>query len=431
MGSFGAIIKVMAKKYLKFPEGFLWGAATSAHQVEGGLNNNWTEWEKANAERLAAGSEKAFDTESVHWLAIKDAAQDPKNYISGLACDHYNRYEEDFDIAKSLGHNVHRFSIEWSRVEPRRGEYDEAAIEHYRQVIRALKSRGIEPFVTLFHWTTPVWVSQQDDWYSDKTAADFLNYVKKIVTSLGDEVSFWTTFNEPEVFCQLSYRKGYWPPEGQSTLKALRVMRRLIKTHRRAYDLIKSINPKAQVGATIHNVYIDPPSGLVDKLIAPAVNYLSNKYFTAGIRGHQDFIGLNYYFRMRLKGFDLEMNSTDPTDMGWGMFPEGIFHILKRLNDFKKPIYITECGVADRDDVYRSWYIHEILRWVHRAIGEGTDVRGFMYWSLIDNFEWDKGFWPRFGLVEVDYNDKQRRIVRPSAREYAKVIKANGFSTTE
>lgn len=420
----------MTKEFKKFPDGFLWGAATSAHQVEGGLHNNWTEWEKGNAQRLAAGSQKAFDTDSVHWLAIKDAAQDPANYISGLACDHYRRYEEDFDIAKSLGHNVHRFSIEWSRIEPRRGEYDDDAINHYKKVITALKKRGIEPFVTLFHWTTPVWVAQQGDWYSDKTAGAFLRFVRHVVKSLGDEVTFWTTFNEPEVFCQLSYRKGYWPPEGQNTLKALGVIRRLIKTHRRAYDLIKSINQEAQVGATIHNVYIDRPRGMMGKAKSAVLGYMANEYFVSGIRGQQDFIGLNYYFRMFVKGLDLEMSSNDPTDMGWGMFPEGIYHILRRLADFNKPIYITECGVADRDDVYRSWYIHEILGWLHQAIGEGVDVRGFMYWSLLDNFEWDKGFWPRFGLVAVDYKT-QKRTVRPSARQYAKLARANGFTVVE
>lgn len=416
----------MVKKNLTFPVGFLWGAATSAHQVEGGLTNNWTEWEKRNASRLAAGSHKAFDTDSVHWLAIKDIAQDPKNYISGLACDHYNRYEADFDIAKSLGHNVHRFSIEWSRIEPERGQFDESELEHYRSVITALRKRGIEPFVTLFHWTTPIWVARQGDWYSSRTANDWLRFVEHVVKGLGDDVVFWTTFNEPEVFCQLSYRKGYWPPEGRSTPKAGSVLHRLIKTHRQAYHLIKSINPKAQVGATIHNVYIESGKNPFEKALIAVSNYFANQYFVNGIKHHQDFIGLNYYFRMHQKGLGMEMNTTDPTDMGWGMYPEGIYHILSRLGRFKKPIYITECGIADREDMYRSWYIHEILRYIHRAISEGVDVRGFLYWSLIDNFEWDKGFWPRFGLVEVDYKS-QKRAIRPSAREYAKIIKDNGF----
>lgn len=416
----------MAKKILTFPKGFLWGAATSAHQVEGGLHNNWTVWEKKNAERLAAGSQKAYDMPSIHWLAIKKEAQNPQNYISGLACDHYHRYVEDLDIAKNLGHNVHRFSIEWSRVEPRRGEFDLDEIEHYRKVILALKKRGIEPFVTLFHWTTPVWVSEQGNWYSNKTPKDFLNYIEFVVENLGDLVKFWTTFNEPEVFCQMSYHRGYWPPEGKSFIRAFFIAKKMIKTHNRAYQLIKSISPKAQVGATIHNVYIGSEYKWIDKTVAKVAMFFVNDFFIDGIRRHQDFIGVNYYFHMVIEGLKVKYSTTDPTDMGWGMYPKGIYHVLRRLRHFNKPIYVTECGVADRDDVYRGWYIREVLRWTHKAIESGVDVRGFMYWSLLDNFEWDKGFWPRFGLVEIDYKT-QKRTIRPSAREYAKMIRLNGL----
>lgn len=418
----------MTKQILKFPKNFLWGASSSAHQVEGRLHNNWTEWEARNAKRLADGAAKAFDTPAVNWLAIRNQAEDPQNYISGAATDHYHHYKKDFNLAKKLGHNVHRFSIEWSRVEPERGQFDEAAIEHYRSVISALRQRGIEPFVTLFHWTTPVWVSQQGDWYSEQTAQDFIAFVTKVVTSLGEDVRYWTTFNEPEVFCQMAYRHGYWPPEGRGTLSALRVGRRLVRTHRRIYQIIKSINPAAQVGASVHNIYIDPADGIISGIAAKIANHFANDYFVSGIAKYQDFIGLNYYFHMSLSGAKLEMSTVDPNDMGWGMYPEGIYHVLTRLQKYDKPIFITECGVADRDDIYRSWYIHQILRFVHRATTEGVDVRGFMYWSLTDNFEWDKGFWPRFGLVEIDYKT-QKRTIRPSALEYAKVIKQGGVES--
>ena len=420
-------MRAMAKKFLHFPEGFLWGAATSAHQVEGGLHNNWTVWERQNAERLASGSQKAYDTPSVHWRAIKDQAQDPANYISDVACDHYNRYEEDFDLAASLGHNAHRLSIEWSRIEPRRGQFDSDEIEHYRRVIRALKKRGMEPFVTLFHWTTPVWVSEQNDWHSNRTANDFLTYVRYVVDNLGSEVKFWTTFNEPEVFCQMSYWQAYWPPEGKSFVRAVLVGKRLIRTHNRAYKIIKSANPDAQVGAVINNVYVEAGQNWVSKKVANIAMFFINDFFISGIRFHQDFIGVNYYFHMVTKGLKAEFSTIDPTDMGWGMYPEGIYHVLKKLRMFKKPIYITECGIADRQDIYRSWYIAEILRQTHRAVADGVDVRGFMYWALIDNFEWDKGFWPRFGLIEIDYVNGRRRKVRSSAKAYAKIIRANGL----
>lgn len=418
----------MAKKLLRFPKNFLWGAATSAHQVEGGLHNNWTVWEKNHAERLAAGSKKAYDTPSVHWRKIKEQAQDPDNYISGAACDHYNRYEEDFDIAHSLGHNVHRFSIEWSRIEPRRGEYDEDEMEHYKNVIAAIKKRGMEPFVTLFHWTTPVWVSEQNDWHSRQTTHDFLSFVEYVVTSLKDDVKFWTVYNEPEIFTEMSYFEGYWPPGDKNFLSALGVYHRLIRTHKKCYKLIKSIAPNSQVGVTVNNGFIDPQTkGIVSYLASKIAKWWANDYFLNRTRGKFDFIGLNYYFHVYIRGVKVVLSSRDPQDMGWGMYPSGIYNVLADLKKYRQPVYVTECGVADSEDVYRGWYITEVLKEVHRAIEQGVDVRGFMYWALLDNFEWDKGFWPRFGLVEVDYKHGRKRIIRDSARTYARIIKAGGI----
>ncbi len=421
-------MRAMAKKFLHFPEGFLWGAATSAHQVEGGLHNNWTVWERQNAERLASGSQKAYDTPSVHWRAIKDQAQDPANYVSGAACDHYNRYEEDFDLAASLDHNVHRLSIEWSRIEPKRGQFDSDEIEHYRSVVRALKKRGLEPFVTLFHWTTPVWVSEQNDWHERRTARDFLNFVEYVVTNLKDEVKFWTVYNEPEIFTQMSYFEGFWPPEDKNLLTALGVYHRLIRTYKKAYSLIKAISPEAQVGLTVNNGFIEAQNkSLLSRLTAGLARWWANHYFLLRTRGRFDFIGLNYYFHIYIQGFKVILSSHDPQDMGWGMYPKGIYNSLLELKKYRRPVYITECGVADKEDVYREWYITEILKATHRALRQGVDLRGFMYWALIDNFEWDKGFWPRFGLIEIDYANGRRRKVRSSAKAYAKIIRANGL----
>lgn len=419
----------MTRKTLKFPKGFLWGAATSAHQVEGGLHNNWTVWEKRNAERLVAGSNKAWHSSSLHWRAIKSQAQDPANYISGEACDHYHRYEEDFDLATKLGHNVHRFSIEWSRIEPQRGQFDSEEIEHYRAVIKALKKRGLIPFVTLFHWTTPVWVSEQGDWYKERTATDFLRFVEHVVSQLGDEVEFWTIYNEPEIFTEMSYFEGFWPPGGSSLRRALMVYRRLIRTYKKAYKIIKRISPDAQVGVTVNNAFIEPKDKRVlSHLSAWFARWWSSHFFLRRARDHFDFIGLNYYFHIYTAGFRLVLSSTDVQDMGWGMYPKGIYHVIRELDGYHKPIYITECGVADHQDIYRSWYITEILQSIHRAITQGSDVRGFMYWSLMDNFEWDKGFWPRFGLIEIDYQHGLKRTVRPSARAFSKIIKANAVT---
>src|SRR3989344_7242602 len=195
----------------QFPKGFYWGSATSAHQVEGGNHNDWSEWEKENAKRLAREAEGRFGYLS-NWTKIKIEAQNPQNYISGRACDHYNRYEEDFDTVKSLGHNAHRFSIEWSRIEPEEGKFNEKEIEHYRNVIKALRARGIEPFVTLWHWTQPIWIADIGGWENKKTIDHFLRYIEKIVGELKENVKFWIVLNEPNIYTGFGFVKGSHPP---------------------------------------------------------------------------------------------------------------------------------------------------------------------------------------------------------------------------
>ncbi|MDP3051945.1 MAG: glycoside hydrolase family 1 protein [bacterium] len=396
---------------LEFPKNFCWGAATSAHQVEGNNHNDWTEWEKANAKRLAeeAGKKKWPD----YILNPPAGGFNPfqeENYISGKACDHYNRFREDFDIAKKLGHNAHRFSIEWSRIEPEEGKFDEKEIEHYRQVILALTAQHIEPFVTLWHWTIPVWFRDIGGWLNKKSPEYFSRYVEKMVSALPD-VKFWIILNEPCVYTSAGFLKGHWPPDERSIFKYFKVLRHLAEAHNKSYKVIKEINAQAQVGISKHNIYFEN---------IPFANYFWNEYFLNKIKNHQDFIGLNYYFHARLFGNKNEQVS----DLGWEIYPEGIYHVLKELKKYNKPIYITENGLADARDEKRAKFIKGHLKWTHKAISEGVDVRGYFYWSLLDNFEWDKGFWPRFGLVEVDYKTMERKI-RNSALEYKKICKEN------
>ena len=363
----------------------MWGAATSAHQVEGGNHNDWTEWEKTT------GHEE-----------------------SGRACDHYNRFRDDFDIAKFLGHNAHRFSIEWSRIEPEEGRWDEKEIAHYQEVINALRERGIEPFVTLWHWTLPVWVAEQGGWENKKTIDDFARYVDKIVRSL-KSVVYWITLNEPEIYTTNSYLRGKWPPQKKSFFKFLKVYNNLAEAHIKCSKL-----GFQQIGIAKNNSYFEG-------WLVPVLNYFWNNWFLNKIKNHQNFIGLNYYFHNRIKGFKLNQNENKETsDMGWEIYPEGIYYVLKNLKKYQKPVYITENGVVDVQDIHREKFIKEHLRYAHKAIQEGVDVRGYFYWSLLDNFEWDKGFWPRFGLVEVDYKTMERKI-RKSALEYAKIARENGL----
>ena len=413
-------------KHLKFPNGFFWGAATSAHQVEGGNHNDWSEWEIKNA-KIKMQNAKLKSWPDYILKNYPNLLQE-ENYISGRTCDHYNRFEEDFDLAKSLGHNAHRFSIEWSRIEPEEGKFNQEAIEHYKKAILSLRERGLEPFVTLWHWTIPLWFRDKGGWRSKKNINYFFRYEKKIVSELRDNVRFWITLNEPEIYSINSYLKGVWPPQKKNLISYFSVIRNLIYAHRKAYKIIKKIQPRAQVGIAKNNVYFEQyknkPTGIILKKF---IDWWWNFYFLNKIKNHQDFIGLNHYFHNRIiYGFNKNENKI-VSDMGWELYPEAIYFVLKDLEKYKKPIYITENGLADARDEKREWFIKESLKNVHKAIQEGVDVRGYLYWSLLDNFEWDKGFWPRFGLIEVDYKTLERKV-RPSATAYKRICENNSIN---
>lgn len=403
----------MEKREYIFPAGFLWGAATSAHQVEGGNINDWSEWEKTNSARLAKEATLRQAQGINPWpdfiLKKYPNPLQEENYISGIACDHYNRFREDFDIAKSLGHNAHRFSIEWSRVEPAEGRFDEAAIEHYRQVILALTAQRVEPFVTLWHWTLPLWVRDIGGWENKKTIEYFTRYVGKIVETLGNKVKFWVILNEPNVYTGNGYFKGIWPPGRHSLIKYLLANHHLSQAHVATYKIIKEKNPVAQIGVA-HNMVC------FNKFFAGIKRYIYNFLFLNSIKRYQDFVGINYYIS--------DKNTREHTDMNWPVDAEGFYSVLKDVGRYQKPIYVLENGLADVRDEKRAKFIKDHLFFVRKAIQEGIDVRGYFYWSLLDNFEWSDGFWPRFGLVEIDYKTLERKI-RPSAWEYAKICRTN------
>ena len=412
----------MAK--LNFPQGFLWGAATSAHQVEGGNRNNWSQWEEQNAQRLAAEAPKHWSGSS-NWDQIKPQATDPNNYLSGRASDHHHLYEQDFDLAQSLGLTAYRFSIEWSRVEPGPGKFDRREIEHYRQVVEALKARGIEPFVSLWHWTIPLWLDGIGGWLNKTAASSFAGFAKLMANEL-PRVRFWLTLNEPYTYLYNSYAKGDWPPQKRNLAAALKVRHHLTLAHRQAYQAIKSVRPASQIGLAENIIYFEAHRNrLINRLVRTAVNRQANHFFLSRAHGYQDFIGLNHYFHNRIVAGKLNQNQNKVvSDLGWELFPEAIFHAAKEVSGYNLPIYVTENGVADAKDKRRAWFIIETLKHLHRAISEGADVRGYLHWSLLDNFEWDKGFWPRFGLIEVNYQTLERSV-RSSAEVYAKIVKSN------
>jgi len=257
----------------------------------------------------------------------------------------------------------------------------------------------------------PIWLAKKGGWLNPKTPYYFDRYIKIVSENLFDYVNFWITINEPNVYASNSFLRGVWPPQEKSISKYFKVVSQLVKAHQLAYHSLHLIDRDCQIGIAKNNIYFEHK---------PFVGYFWNKYFLNKIKDCQDFIGLNYYFHSRLFGNKNE----SVTDMSWEIYPEGIYHLLKDLKKYQKPIYITENGLADAKDEKRAKFIKEHLFWVHRAIQEGADVRGYFYWSLLDNFEWDKGFWPRFGLVEVDYQTLERKP-RPSAYTYRKICQTN------
>ncbi len=408
--------------FLRFPKDFFWGTATSAHQVEGNNRNDWTEWEKDNASCLADESHRKWQS----WQQKKFPEMfNPDNYISGKACDHYNLFEKDFDIAKKLGHNAHRFSIEWSRIEPEEGRFNEKEIEHYRKVITALKKREMEPLVTLWQFTLPMWIANNGGVSHRKFTSYFARYASKIASAF-PEVKLWITLNEPDVFAGRAYLKGFWPPEKHNAFSYLRALNNLVQAHKAAHKEIKKVNLSARVGIAKHNVYFEMAKDTaLNRILKFGADLWWNRYFLWRIKNYQDFIGLNYYNRNLINNGYYKNKNIKLTDFGWEYWPSSLYGALMDLKMYNLPVYITENGIADSDDNQRSEFLSITLESAAKAIRDGIDVRGYFYWSLLDNFEWDKGFWPRFGLVEVDYKT-QKRTIRKSAAYYRDIILKNG-----
>ena len=405
-----------------FPKDFLWGASTAAHQVEGGNYNQWSVWELAHAAELAKHAKKTYGW-LLNWEDVKPLASQPENYVSGRAVDHYRRYEEDFDTAKSLNLNAFRFSVEWSRLEPECGQWDETEVAHYRQYIQELKARGLEPFLNLWHWTVPVWFAEMGGFAKRRNLHYFERFVRKIAEEYADDIKYVITVNEPNTYVANSYANGKWPPAEGNIVKACWVYLNLISAHKRSYKILKSAKKSLQIGAApqLGNIQAKRPHNPLDQLSTKLMRYIWNWFFLVATKRQLDFIGFNYYFTDYFTGMFKRQNPGVPlNDMGWYAEPEGLYPILLRTwARFKKPIIITENGIADAQDQYRRWWIEESIVAMERAISEGVDIRGYFHWSLLDNFEWSDGWWPKFGLVEVDREHGMKRTVRPSARWFA------------
>ena len=432
----------MAKqRILQFPEGFLWGTASSSHQCEGGnINNQWYRWEQQG-----------------HILTGE---------VSGIADNWWENAERDFDLAEQMENNALRLSLEWSRIEPVEGRWDSAALDRYRQMLTNLRRRHLKPVVTLHHFTEPLWFADRGGFADEANIRFFVRYATHAVQTLKDLCDFWVTINEPNVYATQGYVIGSSPPGEQDIIRAFQVLRNLVQAHVQAFYAIRRLQPEGQIGYCLHYRLFDPANRLspLDSSAASLQDTFFNwavlqatetgkfpfplKMLLAPVvraEAARDYHGVNYYTREMVR-FDPTLPAelfgrrfvrsgaicNDPgLDNNFGeIYPMGIYRILRtvyRRTRGNKPLYITENGFSDAADTRRPRAILEHLAMVHRAISEGIPVRGYLHWSLVDNFEWNDGWGVRFGLIEVD-PQTQRRIPRPSASMYGEICRANAIT---
>ena len=408
---------------IEFPKKFLWGASVSAHQVEGGLHNQWTVWELENAKALSVQAEYHYnDLES--WPQAKQLAKLSANYVSGRATDHFRRFETDFDLAKQLRLTAFRFSIEWSRVEPEEGMWNAEAIDYYKQYVAALRGRGLEPVMTLFHFTLPVWFAQQGGFEKRSNIHYFVRFAEKIVSELGGSVRYILTINEPEVYAFESYEKGHWPPAHLSFWQALKVYRNLAVAHNRVYTTLHELRRTYKISYAKHSIYMYPgDDAWLTRMSAGLGQWLFDDYWIRKTIKKADFLGITWHTSQRVYGYRVHNPEQRMSDLGTSMDPGDIEHSLARLyQKYKKPLLITGNGVADGEDSFRKWWLSETVMAMQRAIRSGVPVIGYIYQSLTDGFEWDKGRWPRFGLYKIDYRTLER-TPRASAVWFGKLLK--------
>lgn len=398
---------------IKFPLNFLWGSSTSSHQIEGNCFNNWSEWEK---------SSKRIDSLNKNGLIEKYGLD---NFISGESIDNYNKFKEDILLLKKFNQKIFRFTVEWSKVEPEEGKIDYSVINHYKEEINFLVENNIEPMVCFWHWTVPVWFDKKGAFLKRKN----IKYFEKFVDLISKEIKskYYITLNEIEVFTANSYLTGVRPPQNKNIFKAIIVLFNLLLAHKKSYRIIKQNQKDSLISIAKSNTYFSSNNNLVCRLIKNIIKYILNDFMLYYLKDELDFIGLNYYIHYNVCPFKKEKNIIK-NDLGWELCPESVYYLLKDLKKYNKDIIITENGLADKDDKYRIWYIYETIKNMKKAIDENIRLTGYMHWSFFDNFEWDQGRWPRFGLVNIDYNNNLERIPRKSAYFLKDVIENNGIN---
>jgi beta-glucosidase len=417
---------------LRFPDGFLWGAATSSHQVEGdNVDSDWWAWEQTPG-RIADGTTSG--SAAMWWR--------------GCA-------EEDLERAASLGHNAHRFGLEWSRLEPSPGVFDLTAFGRYRAILERARELGLSTMVTLNHFTLPQWAAKAGSWLARDTVERFATFASRCASTLGDVVDRWATLNEPNVLAFMGYAGERWPPGlGQTGLFA-KALANMLRAHAAGYRAVHEVLPRASVG-----IVLSLPSFAAardrrsDATAAAGQDWMFNGVMLAaldrgrllpplsltskridGLARSFDWIGINYYGCYHVQfdpaaphrafGKHVDAGNVKTASNDWGApHPAGLTEQLVRLSRFGVPVFVTENGVYDASDRVRPGYLVDHVRAVHRAIVRGVDVRGYFHWSLVDNFEWAEGWSTPFGLIALERETQERRV-RGSARVYSGICRAN------
>jgi len=385
---------------LGFPEGFLWGTATSAHQIEGGnVNNDWWVWEHTEGSGCVESS--------------------------GDACDAWHRWPEDVGIVADLGLGAYRFSVEWCRIEPAEGEFSLAALDHYRRMCAACHERGVAPVLTFHHFSTPSWLVARGGWEAPDAPERFARYVARTVAHLGDLIGWACTLNEPNVVAVLGYTVGIYPPGLKDEYaRHFAVNEALVRAHRLAVEALRAGPGRFPVGITLSMEELVAGEG--GQGTRDAAEQILENTFLDATEG-DDFIGVQCYQRTVLgpTGPVPPPPGTRLTQLGYEYWPRVVEHTVRRAAAYTGlPVLVTENGIATEDDGERIEFLDEALRSLHRCLSEGIDVRGYFVWSLLDNFEWQLGFEPKLGLCAVDRTTFER-TPKPSAHWFGAVARAN------
>ncbi len=403
----------------QFPKGFLWGAATAAHQVEGNNLN------------------------SDYWL-LEQLPNSPFVEPSLDTCDHYHRYAEDIKLLAQTGLNCYRFSVEWARIEPEKGYFSRATLDHYRHVLLSCLEQGIKPVVTYQHFTCPIWFSAQGGWENPESIDLFARYCEKVTQHLGDLISLACTINELNFTAQLD-AKNFVPIERRRAVMAAAaksigvkhfsaaplgdptaITNNILKAHHKGRNAIKSVRPQLPTGMTLTMVDFQAVPGGEQKL--KQLRYEIEDKFLEAARD-DDFIGVQAYTRELINenGFMPVKEGAEITQMGYEFWPNAIEPAIRRAAAVTGiPIYVTENGVGTADDKKRIEYIEGALRGIQRCLEDGLDVRSYIHWTLLDNFEWTNGYEPTFGLIAVD-RKSFKRSVKPSANYLGEIARSNSL----